>query len=116
VSLQRLITEALLLGLDALVEVHTTVELRQALKAGAMLVGINNRDLRTFEVRLETALELLPQVPVPVTTVAESGLSTPEHLRALRATRCDAVLMGEAFMTSDDPAGTLARLAAAARG
>jgi len=116
VGLQRLISEALLLGLDALVEIHDVTELRTALKAGATLVGINNRDLRTFEVRRETALELLPQVPEPVTTVAESGLSAPDDLRALRATRCDAVLMGEVFMTSDDPAATLARLAAAARG
>ena len=115
-QLQRLITEARLLGLDCLVEVHTEDELRVARRAGATLIGINNRDLRTFEVRLETALELLPAIPPMLTAVAESGLSSPEDLARLRATRCDAVLMGEVFMRSADPAATLAALAAAARG
>jgi indole-3-glycerol phosphate synthase len=115
VELQRFIGEARLLGLDCLVEVHTHDELTRALRAGATLVGINNRDLRTFEVRLETSLELLPHVPPMVTAVAESGLSTPGDLARLAATRCDAVLIGEAFMTSPDPAATLATLMAAAR-
>lgn len=115
-QLQRLVTEALLLGLDALVEVHDAVELHAAVRAGAMLVGINNRNLRTFEVDLGTSLRLLPELPPHVTAVAESGLSTPEDLRRLRETRCDAVLMGEVFMTSADPAATLAALSAAARG
>jgi indole-3-glycerol phosphate synthase len=116
VQLQRLISEARLLGLDPLVEVHEAAELHQALRAGATLVGINNRNLHTFEVDLETSIRLLPQVPSMVTAVAESGLSRPEDLARLRATRCDAVLMGEVFMTSADPAATLASLAAAARG
>lgn len=116
VELQILITESLLLGLDALVEVHDRDELQRALRAGATLVGINNRDLHTFELDPGTALRLLPELPERVTAVAESGLSRPEDLRALRATRCDAVLMGEVFMTSPDPAATLAALAAAARG
>jgi indole-3-glycerol phosphate synthase len=116
VQLQRLISEARLLGLDPLVEVHEVAELHHALRAGATLVGINNRNLHTFEVDLETSIRLLPQVPSMVTAVAESGLSRPEDLARLRATRCDAVLMGEVFMTSADPAATLASLAAAARG
>ncbi len=115
VALQRLITEARLLGLDTLVEVHAREQLTTAIRAGATLIGINNRDLRTFEVRIETSLELLPHVPPLVTAVAESGLSTPEDLHRLRATRCDAVLMGEVFMASADPATTLQRLAEAAR-
>ena len=115
-GMQRLITEAKLLGLDTLVEVHEASELFAALRAGATLVGINTRDLRTFEVDLETSIRLLPEVPPGVTAVAESGLSHPEHLERLRATRCDAVLMGEVFMTSPDPAATLATLAAAAKG
>ena len=115
-QLQRLITEARLIGLDCLVEVHDAAELKTALWAGATLVGLNNRDLRTFEVRLETALDLLPSVPPMVTAVAESGFSRPEDLARLRATRCDAVLMGEAFMTSADPAATLAGFVTAARG
>lgn len=115
-QLQRLISDARLAGLDPLVEVHDADELTRALRAGATLVGINNRDLRTFAVDLEVSLALLPQVPPAVTAVAESGLSSPEHLTRLRATRCDAALMGEVFMTSADPAATLATLAAAARG
>jgi indole-3-glycerol phosphate synthase len=115
-QLQRLITEARLLGLDCLVEVHTADELTAAVRAGATLVGINNRDLRTLEVDLETSIALLPKVPRLVTAVAESGIATPEDLVRLRGTRCDAVLMGEVFMTSEDPAATLARLSAAARG
>ncbi len=116
IQLQRFITEARLLGLDSLVEVHDLSELKTALRTGATLIGINNRDLRTFEVRPETALDLLPHVPPLVTAVAESGLSTPEDLARLRATRCDAVLMGEVFMTCADPAASLATLRAAARG
>ena len=115
-ELQRLITEARLLGLDALVEIHDEAELPGALWAGATLLGINNRSLRTFEVDLETSVRILPKIPPLVTAVAESGLSTPADLLRLRATRCDAVLMGEVFMTSADPAATLATLGAAARG
>jgi indole-3-glycerol phosphate synthase len=115
-QLQRLVSDARLLGLDPLVEIHDEVELSAAIRAGATVVGINNRDLRTFEVDPETAHRLLPRVPPPVTAVAESGLSRPEDLARLRATRCDAVLIGEAFMTSPDPAATLAALRAAAAG
>ena len=116
VQLQRLIGEARLLGLDSLVEVHDEDELARAVRAGATLVGINHRDLRTFAVDLEISRRLLPQVPPLVTAVAESGLSSADDLARLRATSCDAVLIGEAFMTSADPAATLATLAAAARG
>lgn len=116
VQLQRLITEARLLGLDCLVEIHDAIELRTALRAGATLIGINNRNLRTFEVDLGTSIALLPQVPPLVTAVAESGIATADDLGRLRATRCDAVLMGEVFMTSADLAGTLAGLRAAAGG
>ena len=116
VRLQRLVSEARLLGLDSLVEVHSEDELRRAVMAGATLVGVNNRDLHTFVVDLETSLRLIPRVPPLVTAVAESGLSAPADLARLRAIRCDAVLIGEALMTSPDPASTLATLAAAAKG
>jgi indole-3-glycerol phosphate synthase len=115
-ELQRLVGEAKRLGLDPLVEVHSEVELHSALRAGATLVGINHRDLRTFELDMTLAERLLPLVPRMVTAIAESGLSKPDELTRLRATRCDAVLMGEVFATSPDPAATLATLAAAARG
>lgn len=114
VQMQVLIGEAKLLGLDPLVEVHDEPEMLAALRAGATLVGINNRSLRTFEVDLATSLRLLPELPPYVTAVAESGLSTPEDLARLRETPCDAVLIGEAFMTSADPARTLHELRAAA--
>jgi indole-3-glycerol phosphate synthase len=116
IQIQRYVGEARLLGLDALVEVHDETELNAALWAGATLVGINNRDLRTFEVRLETGLELLPLLPPHVTAVAESGYAKPADVEALRSTRCDAVLIGEAFMTSPNPAATLTGFVAAARG
>ncbi|HEX5634130.1 MAG TPA: indole-3-glycerol phosphate synthase TrpC [Gemmatimonadales bacterium] len=115
-EMQRLIGEARLLGLDPLVEVHTVEELNSALRAGATLVGINHRNLHTFELDMELSSRLLPLVPPGVTAVAESGLSTAAELARLRETRCDAVLMGEVFATSADPAATLAELAAAARG
>lgn len=115
-EMQRFLGEARLLGLDALVEVHDEAELGPALRAGATIVGINNRSLHTFEVSLERSLRMLPKLPSHVVAVAESGLSRPEDLARLRATRCDAVLMGEVFMTAADPAATLATLAAAARG
>ena len=115
-ELQRLIGEARLLGLDPLVEVHTVEELHTSLRAGATLVGINHRNLHTFELDMGLSAKLLPLLPPGVTVVAESGLSTPADLARLRATRCDAVLMGEVFATSDDPAAKLAELAQAARG
>ena len=116
VRMQRFIAEARLVGLDCLVEVHDARELATALRAGGTLIGINNRDLHTFHVDLATSLTLLPQIPPMVTAVAESGLSRPEDLARLRDTRCDAVLIGEAFMTSADPAASVAALATAARG
>lgn len=116
VRLQRFISEARLLGLDALVEIHGEDELRAAVMAGATLIGVNNRDLRTLAVDLETSLRVIPRVPPLVTAVAESGLSEAAHLARLRAIRCDAVLIGEALMTSASPSATLAGLAAAAQG
>jgi indole-3-glycerol phosphate synthase len=115
-ELARLVAEAAALGLDALVEIHEPEELDAALASGAGLIGINNRSLRTFVVDLGTSFALLPRIPADRVAVAESGLSRPEDLVRLRATRCDAVLMGEVFMTHSDPAARLAELAAAARG
>jgi len=115
-ELQRLVGEAKRLGLDPLVEVHSEVELHAALRSGATLVGVNHRDLRTFELDMTLAERLLPLVPPMVAAVAESGISKPEDIARMRSTRCDAVLMGEVFATSLDPAATLAGLAAAARG
>ncbi len=114
VLLGRLLNEARLLGLDALVETHDEDELRRALHAGATLVGINNRDLRTLELDPEHAFRLLDAVPPLVSAVAESGFAQPEQLSRLRRSRADAVLIGGALMTAADPRATLAALRAAA--
>lgn len=115
-QMAELIDEARTLALDCLVEVHEADELESALAAGARIVGINNRSLHTFIVDLQTSITLLPRIPADRIAVAESGLSRPEDLLRLRETRCDAVLMGEVFMTSAEPTRTLAQLVAAARG
>ena len=99
------------LGLAALVEVHSRAELEQALECGALLVGINNRDLRDFTVRLETTLALRPQVPEHVCLVAESGIHTAEDVARLAAARVDAILVGEALVVADDTAAKVRSLA-----
>lgn len=109
-ELARLTALSRTLGLDALVEVHTAEELRVALDAGADLVGINNRNLRTFEVSLDVSFTLIDQIPEEVVAVSESGLRTAEDLQRLRAAGFDAFLIGERFMTEPDPGAALARL------
>ena len=101
-------------GLDALVEVHDAEELRRALAAEARLIGINNRDLNTFEVDPGLALRLRPSIPRDVTVVAESGIATADDVRRLSDAGIDAALIGEAFMREADVAAAVARLAAAA--
>ncbi len=91
------------LGLDALVEVHTRDEMRRAVACGAKLVGVNNRDLRTFEVSLETSLALAREAPADVLLVSESGLRTREDLSRLQAAGFHGFLIGETFMRADDP-------------
>jgi indole-3-glycerol phosphate synthase/phosphoribosylanthranilate isomerase len=105
------------IGLDALVEVHDREELQRALAAGARLVGVNNRDLRTMEVSLQTALDLAPEIPDEVTAVVESGIKGPGDVRRLRDAGYDAFLIGEHLMTAADPGGALEELvrASAAR-
>ena len=95
-------------GLDVLVEVHDEAELRWALGAGATLVGINNRDLATFTVALETTERLAGLVPDGVLLVAESGIRGPADVARMRRAGAHAVLVGEAFMESADPGATLA--------
>ncbi|MPM74308.1 Indole-3-glycerol phosphate synthase [bioreactor metagenome] len=89
------------LGLDALVEVHDRAELDRALDAGATLVGVNNRNLRTFSVDLQTSLDLKVHIPAACTTVSESGISSHEHAALLRSAGFDAVLVGEHLMRSN---------------
>lgn len=94
----------------ALVEVHDERELGRALDSGAAIVGVNNRDLSTFEVRLETSLELGPKIPAHVIRVSESGIRSADDVRLLSEAGFDAFLVGEHLMKSDDPAAALKSL------
>lgn len=99
--------------MDVLVEVHDRTELESALALQPKLVGINNRDLHTFETRLDTTLELLAGIPDDVTVVTESGIHTCQDVRRLRAAGVEAFLVGTAFMREADPGSALRRLFAA---
>lgn len=104
------------LGRDALVEVHEAAELDDAIAAGAELIGVNNRNLRTFETRIETTLALLPKVPAGCTIVSESGIRSGADARLLAEAGVHAILVGEALMTSRNPGSRLAELVACAPG
>jgi indole-3-glycerol phosphate synthase len=99
-------------GIDALCEVHTADELDTALEAGADLIGVNNRNLQTFEVRLETALELAGRLPKNAVRVAESGIHTAEDVSRLRSVGYDAFLIGESLMRAKNPGDALRDLKA----
>ena len=90
------------LGLDVLVESHTYRELDKSLQAGALLVGINNRDLQTFTVSLQTTLDLLKDIPDDRTVVSESGIRTRDDVLKLRQAGVDAILVGESLMREKD--------------
>ncbi|MCK2043680.1 indole-3-glycerol phosphate synthase TrpC [Chromohalobacter sp. TMW 2.2308] len=98
------------LGMDVLVEVHDAHELERALALDLTLVGINNRDLRTFETSLATTFELLPRIPQHVTVVTESGIHTRDDVEHMREHDVNAFLVGEAFMREADPGSALRRL------
>lgn len=91
------------LGMDVLVEVHDALELERALALGLRLVGINNRDLHSFNTRLETTLELLPRVPAGVTVITESGIHSRDDVLRMREHDVHGFLVGEAFMRQEDP-------------
>jgi indole-3-glycerol phosphate synthase len=98
------------LGMAVLVEVHDRAELDAALTLATPLVGVNNRDLRTFATRLETTLELLPGLPPDRVLVTESGILAPADVKRMRSAGIQAFLVGEAFMRATDPGAALREL------
>lgn len=106
-DLKELITLARELKLDALVEVHDETELGEALEAGAAIIGVNNRDLKTFNVDLETSFRLAKLIPDDRYFVVESGIHTKADIGRLLDAGSDAFLIGEHFVTSSDPAAAL---------
>jgi len=109
-QMQELETLAHALGMAVLVESHDGDELEAALQLKTPLIGVNNRNLRTFETRLETTLDLLQQIPPDRMVVTESGILDPAAVARMRAHHVDAFLVGEAFMKAPDPGAELARL------
>ena len=114
-QLREYITLAHELNLSALVEVHDEVEAERALAAGARIVGVNNRDLKTFTVDLNVSLRLRPLMPSEIVFVSESGVNTPDDIEALRRCGADAVLVGERLMRAADKRAALAELRGTAR-
>ncbi len=100
------------LGMDVLVEVHDGKELDMALQMKTSLLGINNRNLRTFETSLQNTIDLLPRIPAGKRVVTESGILRPEDVQLMRQHEVHAFLVGEAFMRAEDPGEELARLIA----
>ncbi len=103
-DLARLLADAHTWGLDALVEAHTSDEARRAMDCGARIVGVNNRDLATFDVDLATAESIAAELPDGIARVAESGIWTVADAHRMRDAGFDAVLVGEALVRSSDPA------------
>ena len=109
-QMQELEDIALGLGMAVLVESHDGDELELALQLKTPLIGINNRNLRTFETRLETTIDLMDDIPRDRIVVTESGILSPASVALMRGHEVDAFLVGEAFMRADDPGAELARL------
>jgi indole-3-glycerol phosphate synthase len=114
-SLKDLLASARALDLDVLVEIHDEKELQQALDAGADIIGVNNRNLRTLDVTLDVTRTLAARIPKGVVKIAESGLKTPDDITVLGSIGYDAFLVGERFMTAADPAAALRELIGGAK-
>ena len=111
-TLAALLEECAAVGIEALVEAHNEREATVAIAAGAAIVGINNRDLHTFETDLSVAERVAPQLPSAATRVAESGVSSPAGAARMASAGYDAILVGEALVTTRDPATLIAELKA----
>jgi indole-3-glycerol phosphate synthase len=109
-EMRDLETLALSLGMAVLVEVHDAPELERALALRTPLIGINNRNLRSFETRLETTLDLLPRIPADRLVITESGILSRTDVQRMREQGVHAFLVGEAFMRADDPGAELRKL------
>ena len=109
-QLRDLHQQANALGMDVLVEVHDAEELERALALDLNLVGINNRNLHTFDTSLNTTLDLLPRIPEGVTVITESGIHTRDDVELMRDHEVNGFLVGEAFMREEDPGLALKRL------
>jgi indole-3-glycerol phosphate synthase len=106
-ELGELLKLASAIGLDSLVEVHDETELDEALEAGALIIGVNNRDLKTFEVDIETSVRLGKQIPDDRIFVVESGIRGRSEIDRLLDIGADAFLIGEHLVTSGDPAASI---------
>lgn len=109
-KMQELAQLAVELGMDVLVEAHTSSELECALRLDTRLIGINNRNLHDFTTHVETTTSLLPKIPVDRLVVTESGIHTPKQVSLLYARGAQAFLVGEALLASDDPGAALQHL------
>jgi indole-3-glycerol phosphate synthase len=109
-SLKLLYRQAKELGLGVLVELHDASELSRVVDCGATVIGVNNRDLRTFETNLHHTLDLMPKFPSNVTVVSESGIKTKAQLDLLAAAGVKAVLVGESLIRQPDPGAALHKL------
>ena len=101
-ALMRCLNLAERLGMSALVEAHSSMQVKKALRVGAKIIGVNNRDLRNFEVDLNNSIELRSMVPENIIFVSESGIKTYDDIKTLEENNVDAVLVGETLMRSHD--------------
>lgn len=109
-TLNELLALAHHLQMDVLMEVHDREEMERAIQSGAKLIGVNNRNLRTFDVSLQTTLDMLDMLPDDRILVTESGIHAPEDVKLMRENNVNSFLVGEAFMRADEPGEKLAEL------